>query len=230
MSRKRRSTFALSNSCRVIRTRRGRPRFGFVAEITQMEAAGLWEADPLCRLQLLNLHSLPDEFHFLLHYFLFTSQHLSLLFCFFFFFYKNYLLHSFDESILCSDFHFSCTASRVNRKPGRCASQLPAGMSLFYQGTSSECRPPCPLCPRVPDVDSISEIFLSNVGTHVSILTLVMQMLRDLKAVNFLHFTKEGQRMWKGKRNPAGTAMSPVYFLYEWMNCNHYAMKDTAVL
>lgn len=153
---------------------------------------------------------------------LFTSQHLSLLFCFFFFiFYTNYLLHSFDESILCSavffpDLHFSCTVSRVNRKAGRCASQLPAGMSLFYQGTSSECRPPCPLCQRVPDVDSISELFffLSNVGTHVSILTLVMQMLRDLKAVNFLHFTKEGQRMWKGKRNPAGTAMSPVYFLY----------------
>lgn len=55
MSRKQRSTFALSNSCHVIRTRRGRSPLGFVAG--KRPVGGLWEADPLCRAQLMNLHS-----------------------------------------------------------------------------------------------------------------------------------------------------------------------------
>lgn len=78
-------------------------------------------------------------------------------------------------------------------------------MSLFIRELL-RAAPPCPLWPRVPDVDSIF-IFspLSDVGTRVSILTPVM---RDLKAVNVL-------RMWKEKRNAAGAAMSPVYFINE---------------
>lgn len=76
------------------------PRFGFGAEVTQMEAAGT----PLCRLQLLNLHSLPDEFHFLLHYFfclqLFTSQHLCFILLPPIPPPTTYHLQSFDESFL----------------------------------------------------------------------------------------------------------------------------------
>lgn len=207
MSRKRRSTFALSSSC------------GGPAE--DAHGLGLWlksprwrlwpcgQVTPLCRLQLLNLHSLPDQFHFLLHYFLFTAVYIStfisfilrcIFFFFFTFFYTNDLLHSFDESIL--EEQFSSLISILHAQPDVRHSCLLECLH-FIRELFLRAAPPCPLCPRGPDVDSISAFiifFLSNLGTHVS---MAMQILRDLTAVNILRFTEEGQRMWKGERNPA---------------------------
>lgn len=58
---------------------------------------------PLCRVQQLNLHLLPDEFHFLLHYFLFTAIYIIIFsVLLYYFFYTHNLLHSIKALIECS--------------------------------------------------------------------------------------------------------------------------------
>lgn len=179
MSRKRRSTFALSNSCRVIKTRRGQnPRFGFVAEITQMEAAGLWEA--LCR-----LHSLPDEFHFLLHYFLFTAVYISTFICFtllfYFYFFRHKLpfcTHSMKAFCKCSFLprcsFFTRSLTCKQEVWQMCVTAACWNVST-YQGTSSECS--ATLSTWVPDVDSVSKLFFSFFSLMSELmLKPVMQM------------------------------------------------------
>lgn len=136
------------------------------------------------------LHLNIYQFYFALHFFFF----------FFTFFYTNDLLHSFDESIL--EEQFSSLISILHAQPDVRHSCLLECLH-FIRELFLRAAPPCPLCPRGPDVDSISAFiifFLSNLGTGVS---MAMQILRDLTAVNVLRFTEEGQRMWKGERNPA---------------------------
>lgn len=149
--------------------------------------------------------------------FVYSCLHLNIYqfyfaFIFFFtFFYTNDLLHSFIESIL--EEQFSSLIFILHMQPDVRHSCLLECLH-FIRELFLRAAPPCPLYPRGPNVDSISAFiifFLSNLGTGVS---MAMQILRDLMAVNFLRFTEEGQRMWKGERNPAGAAMSPVYALY----------------
>lgn len=85
-----------------------------------------------------------------------------------FFFYTNDLLHSFDGSIF-----FGVQPSSLifilHEQPheslagGGQMCVLAAGMSLFDQGTASECSAASSTLPRgFPDVGSISERFLSR--------------------------------------------------------------------
>lgn len=199
---------------------------GLWRDNAQLEAAGLWEADPAVSRAAAELAlttrwiSLPASLLFVyshLHYSIFCF--ILLLFLHTLPFALIQLKHWLSAAFFppwSSFFTRSLSCEHEGWRAEADVSPLAAGMSLFFQGTASECSAALSTLPQGSCFWQYfwTVLFLSGVRTRVGIVTPVLQMLRDLNSVHFLCFTKEGHSMWRGKRNPVGTAISPVYFLY----------------
>lgn len=196
---------------------------GLWRDNAQLEAAGSWEADPAVSRAAAELAltsrwiSLPASLLFV-----YSHSHDNILFYFILFFtHITFCTHSIKALIECSllpslIFIFHAQPIVWTRRLAGRGRRVTVGcwnVSIF----SGNCfRVQRCLVHFAPGFLLLA-VFLNGsfpLWTRVGIVTPVLQMLRDLNSVHFLCFTKEGHSMWTGKRNPVGTAISPVYFLY----------------